>query len=108
MTDNNLDMTQEKETKKGKKKKLRHSSTYYLPRKFQEEFQRALRVVGVKKYGQNDPHGNYQSKLVFNCLMSLLISEGLFNNNGEPVMKNIVEEEEEINKLKAAPRYQVA
>lgn len=71
-----------------KPKKIRHSTTVYLPRKFNSEFQMAIKLRAKEVHGTEGTLGK-TSKYVNDLILRDLIKVGLFNTKGEPEMEKI-------------------
>lgn len=70
-------------TKEQPKERVRHSTTVYLPRKFNREFQLAMKLRAKELHGIEGSLGK-TSKYINDLITRDLVKSGLFNNKGEP------------------------
>jgi len=70
------------------KRKVRHSTTVYLPRKYNILMQRAMLARAKELHGADGFVGK-TSKYINDLIMRDLIASGLFDTNGDPVVDKL-------------------
>ena len=79
-----MNQTDDKEPKE----KVRHSTTVYLPRKHNREFQLAMKLRAKEIHGVEGLLGK-TSKYINSLILIDLVKSGLFNGDGEPEMERL-------------------
>lgn len=77
------------------KKKPRHSTTIYLPRKHNSFLVRAIRARSKDLFGASDGTGK-NSKYIMQLVMKDLKTNGLFKDNGDPNEDALVDLEKRV------------
>lgn len=80
-----------------KKKKIRHSTTIYLPRKNNEFIAKAIKVRAENLYGTESL--GKASKYIMGLIKKDFIAAGLFTSQGEPLVDKLQEMEKENQKI---------
>jgi hypothetical protein len=88
-----------------KKKKPRHSTTIYLPRKDNEKIVRAMKLRASEKYGAGHSLGKVSKYVMEDLVFTDLFKEGIIDENGNFIDSELENREKKVLEEGSKPKY---